>query len=162
MLTTEQRIARMSPEKQEHFRKALAQSQWVASLNRDDLRAYKWAETQRKLGMTYDEFDNMIAAIVLREETFRMMTMDAQQAILSPRHIRAVLGFRYCGFNHWTLVGVVNDSLVRLYGRGVLFAAYDSFSNNPNHPSDPELTRSYDLRLAELRKMEADSGHLSV
>ena len=152
----------MSPEKQEHFRKAMAHSLWVGSLNRDDLRAYKWADTQRKLGMSYDEFDDMIAAIVLREETFRMMTMDAKSAILSARHIRAVLGFDYGGFNHWTLVGIVNDSLVRLYGRGVLFAAYDSFSNNPNHPYDDDLKRSYDLRLAELRKMEADSGHLPV
>ena len=102
MLTTEQRIARMSPEKQEFFRKALARSLWVGSLSRDELRAYNWAENQRKLGMTYDEFDDMIAAIVLREETFRMMTMDAKSAILSARHVRAALGFSYCGFNHWT------------------------------------------------------------
>lgn len=159
----EDRLARMTPEKQEHFRKALAHSQWVGSLNRDDLRAYKWVENQRKLGMTYDEFDDMIAAIVLREETFRLMTMEPKRAILAERDVRAVLGHRYCGFNHWSLVSIVHDSLVRLYSRGVLFPAYGCFSCNPNHDSDDnDLKEFYDFRFAELQKMEADAGHLPV
>lgn len=159
----EDRLARMTPEKQEHFRKSLAHAQWVSALDRDQRRAYMWLDTQRKLGMTYAEFDDMIAAIVLREETFRLMTMESKRAILAERDVRAVLGHRYCGFNHWTLVSIVHDSLVRLYSRGVLFPAYGCFSCNPNHDSDDnDLKEFYDFRFAELQKMEADAGHLPV
>ncbi len=159
----DERLARMSPERQEHFRKALAHAQWVSSLDRDQRRAFIWLDNQRKLGMTYDEFDDMIAAIVLREETYRLMTMEPKRAILAERDVRAVLGVGYCGFNHWSLVSLVHDGLVRLYSRGVLFPAYGSFSCNPNHDSDDnDLKEFYDLRFAELKKMEADSGHLPV
>lgn len=159
----EDRIARMSPEKQEHFRQALAHAQWVSKLDRDQRRAYIWRDNQRKLGMSYGEFDDMISAIVLREETYRLMTMEPKRAILAERDVRAVLGHRYCGFNHWSLVELVHDSLVRLYGRGVLFPAYGSFSCNPNHETDDnDLKEFYDARLGELKKMEADSGHLPV
>ena len=163
----EDRLARMSPERRAEFEAKLARAHWVGSLNRDDLRALMWKETQEKLGVTYDEFDAEIAALVLREETYRLMSMGARQAILAERDVRHALGERYgfdgfTRFNHATKVHIVHDSLVRLYGRGILFAAYDAFSNNPNHHKDFDLLKAYDDRLNELAQMEANARLLPV
>lgn len=166
-MTNEERIARMSPEKRAEFEAKLARAHWVSSLKRDDLRALMWKETQDKLGVTYDVFDDEIAALVLREETYRLMTMDARQAILAERDVRYALGERYgfdgfTRFNHASKVHIVHDSLVRLYGRGILFAAYDAFSNSPSHPKDVDLMKAYDERLYELAQMEANARLLPL
>lgn len=166
-MTNAERIARMSPQQRAEFEAKLARAHWINSLPRNELRALMWKETQQKLGVTYDEFDDEIAALVLREETYRLMTMDAKQAILAERDVRFALGERYgfdgfTRFNHFTKVGIVHDSLVRLYGRGILHPAYDAFSNNPNHPKDVDLLKAYDARLFELATLEADSRLLPV
>lgn len=162
MTVLEERIARMSPEKQAEFKAGLERAKRIGSLSSSDLRAFMWKETQKRMGVTYDEFDAEVAAVVLREETFRLMTMDTAKAVLSESDVRQIMAKRYPGFNHYHMVGIIHDSLVRLYGKGVLFAAYGGFSNNPNHSSYPELTEIYDARLSELAQMEADARHISI
>lgn len=152
-----ERIARMSPEKRAEFETALAKAQWMSKLSRCQIKAYMWYDGQRKLGCTYDDFDERVATWALREETFRMFDEHRDHRIRA-MDVKSHFEDQHRGINHHAMIAFVQDSLCRLVARGVMFPAGGrSFTHNSSTPADDEWIATVKEHIQGLEAIEQDA-----